>query len=56
MQMCVSSSLLSPSSELLAPKNSFLEYTVSFLQSNWSILSKWPRLQNSHWKESAHVQ
>ena len=22
----------------------------------WSILSKWPRLQHSHWKESAHVQ
>ena len=37
---------------LIGPQPTFSECTVISLQSDWSILSKWPRLHYSHGKSS----
>ena len=47
-KFCALSNLLFYYKLMIGPKPTFLECIVNFLQSDWSTLSKWPQLQQSH--------
>ena len=50
IKFCDSSNLLFLYELLIGPQPTFLECIVNFLESDWSTLSKWPRLRQSQCK------